>query len=251
MVIIIRNYLKNIFLTFLICICIFELLGCALLPRTSLDSNSGEIIESETVSGKYKIYIHPLDQSAINSNDKDKYLYKIGSHDQLSITVWGHPEFSSPSGYSQIAGNRSPTQGTLTSQINQTLVSSNVGQKAFAYDTGGGVYTVDEDGAVVLPLCGPIKVVGKTTKDIKKMVAEELGDYVVNPQVTVAMASYRSKYTFVVGEVNQSNMISLTDVPLDLASALSMSGWVNLSTADVKNIYVLRQGGGNDINVYR
>ena len=40
-------------------------------------------------------------------------------------------------------------------------------------------------------------------------------------------------------------------MPLDLASALSMSGWVNLNSADVKNIYVLRQGTGTNINVYR
>ena len=79
MVRIIKNHYKKISLIFLIFICLSEFWGCALMPRSSLDSNSGQIIESQTVSGKYKIYIHQLDQSAVALNDKDKYLYKIGN----------------------------------------------------------------------------------------------------------------------------------------------------------------------------
>ena len=222
-----------------------------MLPRTQLDSDSGEIIESQAVSGKYKIYIYPLDSGAVVRNSKSKYLYKIGDHDQLSITVWGHPEFSSPSGVAPVAGQRYAMVGNYNSQINQGISNSKYQDKAYFYEAAAGVYTVDEDGDIYLPLCGLIKVINKTPKQVKKDVSVKLVDYVVNPQVTVTMTSYRSKFAYILGEVNQAYTIPLTDAPLDLAGALSIANWVNLSSADVKNIYVLRQKGANDIEVYR
>lgn len=221
------------------------------MSRSVIDSDSGDIIESQTVSGKHKIYIYPLDTAAVEENSKDKYKYVIGNHDQLSITVWGHPEFSSPSGQSPVSGERIAMAGTLGTQINQGLVPNKTANKAFFFEAGTGTYTVDEDGNVFLPMCGPIKVMGKTPKEVRAIVAKKLIDYVVNPQVSVNMINYRSKYAYVLGEVSQASMLPLNDVPLDLASALSIAGWVNLASADVKNIYVMRQGNGTDIKVYR
>jgi polysaccharide export outer membrane protein len=188
---------------------------------------------------------------AVADNSKEKYLYKIGAHDQLGIIVWGHPEFSSPSGLSPVAGEKYAMAGNLGTQVNQALVPNKYSNKAFFFEATNSIYTVDENGDVYLPLCGPVLVINKTPTEVRKEVTQKLLEYVVNPQVNVNMVSYRSKFAYVVGEVSQANMIPMTDVPLDLASALSMSGWVNLATADVKNIYVLRQGAENNIKVYR
>ncbi len=223
-----------------------------MMPRSVIDSDAGTVIEKQTTKGKYKIFIYPLDSAAVAQNSKSHYLYLIGNYDQLAITVWGHPEFSSPSGLSPVSGNRYNTSGTLVTQVNQALSPNRNANKAFFYDPGTSAYTVDEAGTVFLPMAGAIKVVNKTPKQVREDIAKRLTDYVVNPQVNVNMVSYRSKYAYVLGEINQANMIALNDIPLDLALALSLSGWINLAAADVKNIYVLRRGSNeSNVNVYR
>src|SRR6185437_8713724 len=229
----------------------FSISMCAMMPRSTLDSDSGDIVKSQTTKGKYKIYVYPLDSKIVSKNNKSQYLYLIGSYDQISITVWGHPEFSSPSGLSPVSGNRYNMSGTLVSQVNQTLNPNRNANKAFLYDPGTSAYTVDEDGSVFLPLAGSIKVLNKTPKQVRQDIAKKLVDYVVNPQVNVNMVSFRGKFVYVLGEVSQAIMIPVNDIPLDLALALSISGWVNLAAADVKNIYVLRRGVAPNVEVYQ
>lgn len=241
---------KILFQLILAAILGLNIFSCAMMPRTVLSSDSNEVIESQTVRGKYKIYVYPVDKTTVTENSKSDYLYKIGSHDQLSITVWGHPEFSSPTGLSPVSASKTPIAGTLGFQLNQAL-NNKTDNKSYYADTGNGVYTVDEDGSIYLPMCGSVKVAQETIKQVRKKVIAKLSKYIVNPQVSVNMVTYRSKFAYVVGEVNQANTITLTDVPLDAASALAMSGWVNLTSADVKNIYILRQGGDSNIKVFR
>lgn len=223
--------------------CAFILYSCALMPRTVLDSDSGDIIESHTTVGKFKITIYPLDKKAAELNSKDKYHYLIGNHDQLVITVWGHPEFSSPAGLAFNGENTTLASGK-TAQATLNLAPLRDPEAATSY-------TVDEDGDIYMPLLGQIKVERKTPRQVRGELVTKLSKYVVNPQVSVRLAAYRSKQIYVVGEINQPNAVYLNDVPLDLSSALSMSGWVNLNAADVKDIYVLRQAQGNNIDVYR
>lgn len=218
--------------------------SCSFMPRTVLDADSGNIIESTTSSGKYKIHIYPIDAAAVAQNSKAKYAYTIGDRDQLAIYVWGHPEFSSPLG-AAFTGDKSPILADSVDDSNGTIASRDL------KDSGLISYTVDEQGNIFLPLVGMVKLSGKSVSQVRIDLSKRLAKYVVNPQVSVRMAAYRSKRVYVLGEVMKPNVITLNDVPLDLSGALSFAGWVNLSSADVKNIYILRLVSDSDISVYR
>lgn len=218
--------------------------SCSFIPRTVLDTDSGNIIESTTTSGKYKIHIYPIDAAAVAQNNKANYVYTVGDRDQLTIYVWGHPEFSSPLG-TAFTGDKSPILADSVDDSNGTIASRDI------LDSGLSSYTVDEQGNIFVPLIGMVKLSGKSISQVRVDLSKRLAKYVVNPQVSVRMAAYRSKRVYVLGEVMKPNVVTLNDVPLDLAGALSFAGWVNLSSADVKNIYILRRVSDQDITVYR
>lgn len=218
--------------------------SCSFIPRTVLDTDSGDIIESTTSSGKYKIHIYPIDANAVAQNSKAKYVYTIGNRDQVAVYVWGHPEFSSPLGAS-FTGDRSPLLPNGMGDVNGVTATKDIA------DSSISAYTVDEQGNIFVPLIGMVKLEGQSINQVRQDISERLAKYVVNPQVSVRMASFRSKMVYVLGEVMKPNAISLNDVPLDLAGALSFAGWVNLNSADVKNIYILRLVSDRDITVYR
>lgn len=239
-----KKYPMRLFNLWLISILALIGVSCSFIPRTVLDADSGNIIESTTTSGKYKIHIYPIDAAAVAQNNKANYVYTVGDRDQLVIYVWGHPEFSSPLGTS-FTGDKSPILMDGVDDSNGTIASRDI------LDSGLSSYTVDEQGNIFVPLIGMVKLSGKSISQVRVDLSKRLAKYVVNPQVSVRMAAYRSKRVYVLGEVMKPNVVTLNDVPLDLAGALSFAGWVNLSSADVKNIYILRRVSDQDITVYR
>lgn len=240
--------IKNIFvwgrIAILLIPSIIMINSCAMMPRTVLDSDSGEILESSTVSGQFKIQIMPLNQVAVAENNKAAYTYKFGSRDQVSVYVWGHPEFSSPLG-SAFTADRNPLLVSNSNQVDNTTVNKDLA------DVTLNAYTIDESGNIFLPLIGMVKFEGRTINEVRNEITKRLTEYVVNPQVSIRMASFRSKVTYVLGEVTKPTAIYLNDTPLDLSTALSYAGWVNLTAADVKNIYVMRLVGNMQVKVYR
>jgi protein involved in polysaccharide export with SLBB domain len=241
-----KKYLARMLNTLLMVVVLFNA-SCSLMPRTVLGSDSSEVIESSVSSGKYKIHVYPIDATSVAQNSKTSYVYTIGRRDQLTIYVWGHPEFSSPLGAS-FTNDRSPF---LINNSGQTDINDAYIAKQNIMDNGMNSYTVDEQGNIYIPLIGEVKLEGKTISQVRKELSIRLSKYVVDPQVSVRMTSFRSKLVYVLGEVMKPNAINLNDVPLDLAGLLSFAGWVNLDSADVKNIYILRLVSESDITVYR
>lgn len=215
--------------------------GCSLMPRMTLDSNAGDIFEYKETGGRFKVNVYPLDQRATKLNDKSKYIYHIEKYDTLSFTVWGHSEFSSPDGLS--FNSPSSLSSTSSPQLERSLLQPSA---ATPYS-----YSSDQDGMIYIPLIGPLKVVGKTTTQVKTELITKLSKYVVNPQVSLQISAYRSNYVYVLGEVSQVTSIYLNDVPLNLASALTAAGWANAVNADIKNIYVIREKESNVVDIYR
>lgn len=61
---------------------------------------------------------------------------------------------------------------------------------------------VSQDGTINLPLVGNLTASGRTVADLEREITERLaGRYLVNPQVTLQVVEYRSKYVSVLGEV--------------------------------------------------
>lgn len=63
------------------------------------------------------------------------------------------------------------------------------------------VLTVDLSGEVNLPFIGPVPLEGKTAVEAARVVASKVGDYVVSPQVDVAVTNYGAYKVFVTGMV--------------------------------------------------
>ncbi|MEA3223077.1 MAG: SLBB domain-containing protein [Thermodesulfobacteriota bacterium] len=63
--------------------------------------------------------------------------------------------------------------------------------------------SVSLEGKISFPLIGEVMASEKTTQQLEKDIAKLLGDgYIVHPQVSVTVREYKSRYVFVMGEVN-------------------------------------------------
>src|SRR5947208_601226 len=72
----------------------------------------------------------------------------------------------------------------------------------FGQPTLHGNYPVDADGTFTFPLLGRTKVGGLTLREVEELLRMQLSNgFLKNPQVSVAVAQYRSQRVFVVGEV--------------------------------------------------
>jgi protein involved in polysaccharide export with SLBB domain len=71
-------------------------------------------------------------------------------------------------------------------------------------------YTVPPDGLIDFPRVGQINVAGKTTQELATMLKERLGQFLLNPEVTVSIANARTKNLFVLGAVTRAGQYPLT-----------------------------------------
>lgn len=83
------------------------------------------------------------------------------------------------------------------------------------------VVTVAADGSFSFPLIGRIQTGGLTVRKLEETIAKKLDqDYIVDPQVTIAITDFRSKKVFVLGEVSKPGAyyLSKTDTLLEILS---------------------------------
>jgi polysaccharide export outer membrane protein len=185
--------------------------GCVLAPGWQMS-------DPPTVSG---VRIVPIDKDLISSRriknqnlalqqlqQKRNYRYLIGLHDVLNITVWDHPELTIPEGQyrsAEAAGIR-----------------------------------VGADGTIFYPYVGLINVAGKTLGEVREILTQRLSSKIVNPQLDVKVAAYRSQKAFVTGQVKNEGPLPITDVPLTVVDAVNQSGGV-LPTGDKVNVTLKRK----------
>ena len=58
--------------------------------------------------------------------------------------------------------------------------------------------------------------------------------------MNVRVADFRGQKIYVVGEVQKTGFLPITDQKLTVADALALSGWLNPDSADARYIYVIR-----------
>jgi polysaccharide biosynthesis/export protein len=141
--------------------------------------------------------------------------YVVGPGDVLQITVWDHPEIALGLG-SQPATEPRPA------------------------DPPPGI-VVDDAGDIQFPYVGRLRVGGLSPGVIQARLTQRLAAYFVSPQVTVRMASYRSKEIFVDGEVHSPGVQQINDVPMTLMDAISRAGGFT-SDADEGRVLLTRGG---------
>ncbi len=160
--------------------------------------------------------VTPLLSKTADTNKKD-YVYQVGVGDILNITVWDHPQLTTPAGTF-----RSPAE------------------------TG---FWVQSTGNIFYPLIGLIQVAGKNVEQIRELITNKLSSLIRSPQVDVNVASFLSQRVYVTGEVKNPGNIPITNIPLTLIDAINKSGGLN-PEADWKNVTLTRQGKTDKLSVY-
>jgi polysaccharide export outer membrane protein len=103
---------------------------------------------------------------------------------------------------------------------------------------------VTDAGLVSYPLLGSLRLGGLTITDIEKLIADGLrnGNFVRQPQVTVALLQVRGHQVSVLGQVNRPGRYPLETADTRLTEVLAAAGGVAGSGADLVVLTGVRDG---------
>ncbi|RKP48308.1 polysaccharide biosynthesis/export family protein [Trinickia fusca] len=222
--------------------------GCALVPGNSLDSSRLRDDANQPQSTDTYL-VHRITPDVIlsletaqpvpaqlpqpNFASLSQYVYRIGPQDILGITVWDHPELTTPQGTTFSAGGT--TTQTVAGALAQPYTTALPGQA----DPYG--QTVSPDGTIFFPFAGRVSVAGKTAQQVREQLVKALGPYLKNPQLDVRVLAYRSQRVQVTGQIKAPGPLAITDVPLTLVDAITRSGGT-ADNADLQRVRLTRNG---------
>lgn len=101
---------------------------------------------------------------------------------------------------------------------------------------------IERNGSMRLPLAGRVQAAGLTAEQLETEIAARLRTYVKNPQVTVAVAEYRSQPVSVLGAVASPGVLQLQGRKT-LFEVLSMAGGLRQDAGHTVRITRLSQWG--------
>src|SRR5712671_3583872 len=101
---------------------------------------------------------------------------------------------------------------------------------------------ISEKGMLTVPLIGEVKLAGLTQAEAGAQIAAELkkGKYLVNPQVSVAVTTVRSRQVSVLGLVARPGRYPLDDTSNRLSDVIAAAG--GISPGGSETVTVLRNG---------
>ncbi|MEY4094592.1 MAG: hypothetical protein RLZZ53_1791 [Acidobacteriota bacterium] len=114
--------------------------------------------------------------------------------------------------------------------------------KVFNEEGLTGKYTVDSDGSITFPLVGRFQVGNKTTRQIEEDLTKALQpEWLKSAQVSVEIASYRSRAIYVLGEVRTPGRYNI-EGPMTLLEVIANAG--STTSAASNTIIVQRYKDG-------
>lgn len=177
------------------------------------------------------VIINPIDQYLVESGTIGKNSdYVLGAGDIISLSIWGHPEVSISNMTNSIKANYYDPKSSPTKQVDLTYGLSNPSENK------SDSYLIDNSGNAYLPFVGKINLAGKTTSQARDTLTQAYKDFIINPNVNLKITGFRSQKVYVMGEVQQSQILPITDVGMNLTSALELVGGINPVTSNVNQI---------------
>jgi polysaccharide export outer membrane protein len=139
--------------------------------------------------------------------------YRIGPGDIIYVTVWDHPELTTP----------------YTSAINDPSVPAIEGRM------------VASDGTVFYPYIGAFKVANMTAAELRDDLIGQLDKVLTHPQIDVRVVSFKAHRVEVTGEVAKPGTIYLDNTPKGVLEALDLCG--GLTPAGSRRRLILERAG--------
>jgi polysaccharide export outer membrane protein len=156
----------------------------------------------------------------------ENYVPKIQVNDILTISVTAaDPKVTAPFNFLSSLGTVNMTQATEMAMR--------------------PTYTVDQDGNILFPMIGKVKVVGLTRLEAIDKLRSALSDYIKEPGVNMNFNNFRIS---VLGEVARPGSFTLPTERITVLEALAMAGDLTIRGVR-KNVKIIREvDGGKTIH---
>src|SRR6267378_1419652 len=117
---------------------------------------------------------------------------------------------------------------------------------------------VGPDGKIYFNLLPGLDVWGLTLAQTRELLEKELGKYLSQPQIGVALRSVASQHVWLLGRLNRPGIYPMTG-PTTLLEAIALAGGTSRSLsqvtteelADLRHSFVVREGQFLPVNFYR
>ena len=209
--------------------------GCSIAPGSFMEFEATKNSKSEPKTLNRQVSLTAVNAKVIDqlnkaenftdsdlletlNDERNRYEYRVGPGDVLSIIVYDHPELTIPAGEQRSAAE----SGNL----------------------------VNPDGTIFYPYTGRIQVGNQTVDQIRNRITELLSEYIKDPQIEVRVAQFNSQFVFVTGAVNKPGRVPLNNIPLTLIDAIqAASGFAQ--NANHHEVKVTRQGLTASVSTYQ
>jgi polysaccharide biosynthesis/export protein len=188
----------------------------------------GLVVLSSCVPNRKVVYLQKNDihknlpkDTILRTYAVDTFNYRVQPNDILSVRF----ESLTPEKFDFLAG------------------TSNVQQAGANLAAGGALLIgelVDENGEIIFPVIGKVKVAGLTIFEVQQNLQAAANEYLESPVVKVRLLNFRIT---VLGEVVREGTVTLTNNRVTMLEAIGLAGGLG-DLADRANIKLIRQHNG-------